>query len=79
MVVQSRLDRDQAVFVIKDEGQGFDVGNLPDPTDEDNVGKVSGRGVLLMRTFMDEVQYNEVGNQVTLTKRRQTCDDGPDA
>ena len=68
--VEAKLSREQAVFVIRDEGCGFDPALLPDPTDPANLEKSSGRGVLLMRTFMDEVCYNTVGNQVTLRKRR---------
>ncbi len=56
-------------FVIRDQGPGFDPNKLPDPTDPENIEKVSGRGLLLMRTFMDEVTFNETGNQVTMIKR----------
>jgi len=56
-------------FVIRDQGPGFDPTNLPDPTDPENLEKVSGRGLLLMRTFMDEVTFNKSGNQVTMIKR----------
>ncbi len=59
----------EAEFVICDEGPGFDVNGLPDPTDPENLEKAYGRGVLLMRAFMDEVVYNDTGNQVTLRKR----------
>jgi CheY-like chemotaxis protein len=70
------LDRQQARFVIRDEGKGFDPHGLPDPTDPQNLLKASGRGVMLMRTFMDEVTYNETGNEVTLIKRCGTsCED----
>ena len=72
--VQADFCREQAVFVISDEGKGFDLSCIPDPTDPNNIEKVCGRGVLLMRTFMDEVEYNSVGNEVTLVKRRQHCD-----
>jgi CheY-like chemotaxis protein/anti-sigma regulatory factor (Ser/Thr protein kinase) len=56
-------------FVIHDQGPGFDPAKLPDPTDPENIEKVSGRGLLLMRTFMDEVSFNDTGNQVTMVKR----------
>jgi anti-sigma regulatory factor (Ser/Thr protein kinase) len=59
-------------FVVRDEGPGFDPNKLPDPTDPANLEKVSGRGLLLMKTFMDEVTFNATGNQVTMVKR------GPD-
>jgi CheY-like chemotaxis protein/anti-sigma regulatory factor (Ser/Thr protein kinase) len=56
-------------FVIRDQGPGFDPSKLPDPTDPENLEKVSGRGLLLMRTFMDEVTFNPSGNEVTMLKR----------
>ena len=61
-------------FVIRDQGPGFDPAKLPDPTDPENLEKVSGRGLLLMRTFMDEVAFNETGNQVTMIKRCPTVE-----
>lgn len=57
-------------FVVRDQGPGFDPRKLPDPTDPENLEKVSGRGLLLMRTFMDEVSFNDTGNQVAMVKRR---------
>jgi CheY-like chemotaxis protein/anti-sigma regulatory factor (Ser/Thr protein kinase) len=56
-------------ITIQDQGPGFDPASLPDPTDPHNLDKVSGRGVMLMRVFMDEISYNDAGNQVTLVKR----------
>jgi CheY-like chemotaxis protein len=67
--VEARLSRSEAVFVIRDEGPGFDASKVPDPTEPSNLDKTSGRGLLLMRTFMSEVKYNDAGNQVTLIKR----------
>lgn len=63
------FSRDAAKFVIRDEGPGFDPDDLPDPTDPANLEKACGRGVLLMRSFMDEVSYNDTGNCVTLVKK----------
>jgi CheY-like chemotaxis protein/anti-sigma regulatory factor (Ser/Thr protein kinase) len=68
--VEAYLTRDEARFVITDEGPGFDTAGLPDPTDPANLEKCSGRGLLLIRTFMDEVRYNPAGNQITMIKRR---------
>lgn len=56
-------------YVIEDEGPGFDIGTLPDPTDPAFLDRPCGRGLLLMRTFMDVVEYNEKGNRVELMKR----------
>jgi CheY-like chemotaxis protein len=65
-----RIETERATFVIRDDGPGFDPTKLPDPTDPENLEKVSGRGLLLMKTFMDEVAYNSTGNQVTLVKNK---------
>jgi hypothetical protein len=67
--VQVRISSREAMFVICDEGQGFDVAALPDPTDPENLGKASGRGLLLIRAFMDEVYHNSTGTQITMIKR----------
>jgi len=67
--VTARIARDRAEFVVRDDGAGFDVGKLPDPTDPDNLAKCSGRGVLLVRMFMDEVRFNAQGNEITMVKK----------
>jgi anti-sigma regulatory factor (Ser/Thr protein kinase) len=54
---------------VRDEGSGFDSEPLPDPTDPSNLTKLSGRGLYLITTFMDEVEHNDVGNEITMTKR----------
>jgi CheY-like chemotaxis protein len=69
--VQARETRTEAVYVIRDEGPGFDTSRLPDPTDPANLEKRSGRGLLLMRAFMSEVRHNERGNEVTLIRRAE--------
>lgn len=68
--VAARFSQDEARFVIRDEGSGFDVSKLPDPTNPENIARAHGRGILLIRTFMDSVQYNDKGNQITLIKKR---------
>jgi len=68
--VMARLTPDKAIFTIADEGPGFDVSKIPDPTDPANLDRPSGRGLLLIRAFMDEVTYNAAGNRVTLVKKR---------
>lgn len=70
--VTARFDSDEAVFVIRDEGSGFDPAKLPDPTDPENLIRPFGRGVMLMRTFMDEVSFNSRGNEITLIKRKRS-------
>lgn len=70
LTIKARLTPEEAQFIIRDEGPGFDVAAVPDPTILENVGKPSGRGLLLMRAFLDEVRHNQKGNEVTLIKRR---------
>lgn len=59
-----------AKVTIRDEGPGFDPASLPDPTEAENMDRLCGRGVMLMRAFMNEVHYNATGNEVTLIKHR---------
>jgi CheY-like chemotaxis protein len=61
----------EARFVIRDEGPGFDTARVPLRGDPESLAQGSGRGLLLMRTFMDEVLFNDQGNQVTMIKRRE--------
>ncbi|MFO0930367.1 MAG: response regulator [Gemmataceae bacterium] len=67
--VVARFTREEMTFRVSDEGKGFDPSSLPDPTDPTNLGKVSGRGLLLIQTFMDRVQHNHRGNEIVMTKR----------
>jgi CheY-like chemotaxis protein len=68
--VTARESCEEASFTIRDEGAGFDFRSLPDPTDPANLERVSGRGMLLIQTFMDEVRHNASGNEITMVKRR---------
>jgi CheY-like chemotaxis protein/anti-sigma regulatory factor (Ser/Thr protein kinase) len=68
--VTARVSRTEGVFVVQDDGPGFDISRIPDPTGEANIMRVGGRGILLMRAFMSSVHFNEAGNRVTLVKRR---------
>jgi serine/threonine-protein kinase RsbW len=56
---------------VKDEGAGFDPQKVPDPTAAENLTKPSGRGIMLMRAYMDEVTYGDGGRSVTLVKRKR--------
>jgi anti-sigma regulatory factor (Ser/Thr protein kinase) len=68
--VTARISHQEGVFVIQDEGPGFDVTKIPDPTDPANLLRLSGRGILLMRSFMTSVHFADRGRRVTLVKRR---------
>jgi anti-anti-sigma factor len=67
--VEAEISATGATFVIRDDGPGFDVSSLPDPSDPASLAATTGKGMLLMRSFMDEVSYNQAGNVVTLIKR----------
>lgn len=69
--IMARVTHDNAAFVIRDEGPGYDPSKIPDPTDPANLEKIGGRGLLLIQTFMDEVLHNATGNQITLIKHRE--------
>ena len=59
------------IIVIADEGEGFDFDCLPDPLAPENLMRTSGRGIFLIRSFMDDVQLRHLdsgGTEVTLVK-----------
>ncbi len=60
---------------ISDEGPGFDPGQVPDPTDPENLENPSGRGIMLMRSYMNRVEYNDTGNVVEMEKLRENSSD----
>ncbi len=64
------MDPKAVAITVTDEGPGFDPDHLPDPTADENLEKPSGRGIMLMRVYMDEVTFNESGNQVRMVKQR---------
>lgn len=64
-----RADPDQIEIIIEDRGPGFNPGAVPDPTRDENLEIPTGRGLLLMRAYMTEVEYNERGNRVRMLYR----------
>ncbi|MGC1272707.1 MAG: response regulator [Planctomycetaceae bacterium] len=67
------VSREEVQFTISDDGPGFDPAALPDPTDPTNIARASGRGLLLIRTFMDEIVHNARGNAIRMVKRFTPC------
>ena len=64
--------KDALEIEVRDQGEGFDPANVPDPTEPANILKPSGRGIFLMRTFMDEVEWlarPDGGTAVRMVKR----------
>jgi len=60
---------DLLTIKIRDEGTGFDPTALSNPLDEQNLLNMGGRGVFLMKAFMESVEYNAEGNEVTMVMR----------
>ena len=69
-VVTLTATRHQAIFEIRDQGPGFDRNSVMDATDPENLEALGGRGLLMIDAFMDEVIYNDAGNQITMIKRK---------
>lgn len=61
---------DEARFIVRDEGPGFDVASLPQGQSADLLEWEGGRGLVLIRACMDEVRHNDRGNEITMVKRR---------
>src|SRR5579863_10186459 len=59
-------------FVVRDDGPGFDPQSTRNPTDEANIERIGGRGLSLIRGFMDYVAYNFRGNEITMVKFTST-------
>jgi CheY-like chemotaxis protein len=64
-----RETRQEVVYVVRDEGPGFDTSRLPAPGDRAAFEKFGDRGLTLIRAFMDDVRFNGAGNEITLVKR----------
>lgn len=60
------ISNKRLVFTVADEGEGFDFNNIPDPTDLDNLEKLTGRGVFIMKRLADQCIFNSRGNEVEL-------------
>ena len=67
--VQASVTEALLEITIEDEGPGFDRSSVPDPTDLENLEKCSGRGILLMESYMDSVEWSNNGRRVRMTKR----------
>jgi serine/threonine-protein kinase RsbW len=67
--ITAELSEKEASFTVEDEGEGFNIHEIPDPCDPSNLFRTSGRGVLLIYNIMDEVEYNAQGNRVKMVKR----------
>ena len=67
------LDERRAIFRVRDEGPGFEPVRVPDPTLPNRLSLPTGRGIMLMRSYLDDLAYNDKGNEVQLIKERRSC------
>jgi serine/threonine-protein kinase RsbW len=72
VTIEISVDDDRVEIDIEDEGTGFDYTHVEDPRKEENLLRDSGRGVMLIRSFLDKVQYQGRGNRVRLVKYRSS-------
>jgi serine/threonine-protein kinase RsbW len=72
VVVEVVMSQGCLQATVRDQGTGFDPSSIPDPTLPENVSRSCGRGLFLMRELLDEVCYNERGNEVTLVLRLES-------
>ena len=70
VLLEWRISPDLAEFIVQDEGEGFDPEAVPDPTLDENLEIPSGRGIMLMRAYMHEVEYLPPGNRIRLRYMR---------
>ena len=68
--LEAEISLEEIQVRVKDQGPGFEPSKVPDPTTAENLQKPSGRGLLLIRTFMTQVTHNDVGNEITMVKKR---------
>ena len=69
--VRYSVNGDTVDIVMTDEGEGFDPASVPDPRSGDNIYRPNGRGLLLIRSYMDVVEFNKQGNSVHMVKYKE--------
>jgi serine/threonine-protein kinase RsbW len=73
--VRFQIHPDRVEIHIRDQGSGFEPGRIPDPLESENLLKSSGRGIFLIRSFVDEFRVENLkglGTEVILVKRRNS-------
>ena len=68
--IRYAIDGGKVEIHVADDGPGFDPRCVPDPTSPSRLSLPNGRGIMLMRAYMDEVTYNDKGNEIRLVKRK---------
>ena len=65
-----RQSDESILVVVRDQGRGFDPTTLDDPTKPENVYRAGGRGIFLIRHFMDDVEFERGGSEIRMRKNR---------
>lgn len=68
VTIEYDMTPEKIVVSITDQGGGFEPENIDDPRSGENIYKTGGRGVLLIKSYMDSIKYNQTGNSITMTK-----------
>ena len=71
VLVFYRVTKTEAVISVVDEGKGFDVAAVPDPLLPENRRRDHGRGIFLIRHYLDEVSFNKAGNRIMGRKQQR--------
>ncbi|HVJ85951.1 MAG TPA: ATP-binding protein [Caulifigura sp.] len=66
------IEQDRVYVEIEDQGPGYIPDDVPDPTLDENIERASGRGLMLIKSFMNKVEFNEKGNCIRLEKLRSS-------
>lgn len=69
VTVEAEVTPDHIEIEIEDEGPGFDRSSVPDPTSEENLERLHGRGILLMEAYMTEVEWTRGGRRVRMVRK----------
>ncbi len=67
--LEYEVSHERIRIVVRDSGRGFDADSIPAPGDPEAIGAEGGRGLVLIKNFMDEVRFNSSGNEITMIKR----------
>ncbi len=70
LTISYNVSDERMIVRIRDEGPGFDPEGVPDPTEPERIALPNGRGIMLMKAYLDELRFNRCGNEVTLIKER---------
>ena len=65
--VEISSEKDELIIKVTDQGNGFSPEKVPDPTTPENIEELNGRGIYLMSHLADKIEYNKIGNSVTMT------------